>query len=345
MKWLFAEWDSGKQTILDSIRLGLERMGHTVESFSRSDTEKRANLCAAIRSGEFDALLTWQRFYSMQQDVIDTIRESGLRTVFTDYGFKPHYETVVFDTCGENATSSWPSAWSTAAMDTLAATDLAEAEELLRAEAARASTMDRPDPLPRAAARAPFVFVPLQRPRDAVVRFDSEVHDFGHLLRRVLFLSRGRFLVVCKTHPHDRDMELGVPDVIPNSHIVLREGVGRRNEEVCDYLLSRAALVVGVNSNMLFRALLFNTPVIATGRSWFSGANVLEEVEGADGLRELSASLPGLTELRRCVAKCLTRQLHRDSLDNPEQLRTMLMRLDPALVDSEPPGQNTSAAS
>lgn len=108
MRWLLADWGSNKRHIFDGVAEGLRRLGHQVTNIPRNDMNRRPALLGAIVSGDFDVLLTWQRFYPMQSEIVEAIGTAGIRTVFADFGFVPHYETVVFDTDGENASSSWP---------------------------------------------------------------------------------------------------------------------------------------------------------------------------------------------------------------------------------------------
>ncbi|MGI9015261.1 MAG: hypothetical protein ACR2GY_13585 [Phycisphaerales bacterium] len=47
----------------------------------------------------------------MQRDILDALTESTIQTIFMDFGFIPHYETVVFDTKGEGAVSQLRESW------------------------------------------------------------------------------------------------------------------------------------------------------------------------------------------------------------------------------------------
>lgn len=327
MKWLVADWGDSKAHIFKDVLAALGQMGHRTTCIARLGIERRGELVAAIRGGGYDAVLTWQRFYPMQKEILSALAESRIPTVYMDFGFVPHYGSVVFDTAGENAASSWPAIWSSGSEPAILARHLDEAEVVMRTQASLARFMPAPALRQLAGLRLPFVFVPLQRPKDSVVKHDSKVHDFGALLRRVLYLSRGRFFVVCKTHPLDKGMDLGVPDRVTGSHVILRESFGEANESLCDYLLAKAALVVGVNSNMLFRALAFGTPAIATGRGWYSGSGALHEVNGLDGLHSLDVPPPDPVAQRRYIGMCLSRQLPFSELSNPEKLAEMLDRI------------------
>jgi hypothetical protein len=326
-KWLVADWKGNKGHVFEDVISSLQALGHSVQIIPRSDPGRRNELVDAIRCGKYHALLTWQRFYRMQKELTSAINESGIKTLFMDFGFLPHYNSVVFDTRGENAESSWPAAWAEGGPSDLTDEDLETADSLMQAEAARARLMKPPAEPEFQRVPQPFIFLPLQRPGDAVVKFDSSVHDFGKLFRRVLFLARNTHFVVCKTHPLDQNLDLGVPDRIGSKHLVVRRSFGNENEDVCDFLLSHSSLVVGVNSNMLFRAMLFGTPVIATGRGWYSGSGALHEVDGLDGLTTLSVPLPDVDAQRRYLAKCMTRQLYFHELGDTDCLQGMLKRL------------------
>lgn len=333
MRWLLADWGSNKRHIFDAVAEGLRRLGHQVTSIPRNVMRRRPSLIGAILSGDFDVLLTWQRFYPMQREIVEAIGEAGIRTVFADFGFVPHYETVVLDTDGENASSSWPAMWQSGEIPPLDGEFVTAAERLIEMAALKAALA--PCPLGEEASanvRMPFVFVPLQRPGDSVVRYDSNVRDFGSLCRRVLFLARSRYFVVIKTHPLDASLDLGVPDHVRHSHLILRSGFGADNERACDWLLANSSLVVGINSNMLFRAIVFGTPVVATGRGWYSGSGALTEVSGLDGLSGLWAGVPDRVAQIRYVAMCLSRQLLFSELSSPDKLGAMLGRL--GLVES-----------
>jgi hypothetical protein len=242
MRWLIADWGGNKGHIFESVIGSLANLKQPYEIIPRSDVARRQELLDAIRSRSFDILLTWQRFYGMQKDILAAIEESGIKTLYMDFGFLPHYESVVFDTSGENAASSWPKLWKLGGPNDLGEEDLDLAAEVMEGHAARACVMLKPQALDEDI-RFPFLFVPLQRPGDSVVKYDSSVHNFGTLLRRVLLLAKGSRFVVCKTHPLDQALDLGVPDRICGSHILVRRSFGADNEQVCNYLLSRASLV------------------------------------------------------------------------------------------------------
>lgn len=325
MHWLVLRWGKSKQAIFDRVERGLAELGHTYDAYDRGEMDQRDELLDLIRSRSHDAILTWQRIYPNQPRLIDAVRNAGVRRVTMDFGFWPHYESVVFDGRGENFESEFRESWANGGPRHSVAD--AEIDRVIREALDDAHTGGAAEPRPLRNLPRPFVFLPLQRPGDSVVRFDSDVHDFGELVRRVLFLARGRYFVVVKVHPLDRDLDLGVPDEIPGVLKVIRAGFSRHNERMNALLLSRAALVVGINSNMLFRAMLYDTPVIALGRGWFTGSGAVCEVDGLESLRDLSAPHVGRRIRRRYIGACLGRQIVFDGLDRPEHLHRVLSQL------------------
>ena len=302
----------------------LKAIGHHCVFFQRNDMSQRDALIGAIGSGDFEGLLTWQRFYPMQTDLIDAVDNSSLRTVYMDYGFTPHYQSVVFDTQGENATSSWRKLWVQEDRHDLKGSFIEQADSLIQQMTLAGRRLTPPRMSELRLLMVPFVFIPLQRPQDSVIRYDSKVDDFGHLVRKILSMARGQLFVVCKTHPLDSDVDLGVPNELRGNHIVIRSKNGPENESVCDYLLSRAAITIGINSNMLFRSLLFGAPTVATGEGWHSESGAMHEVDGVEGLNALQYPPLSYERQKRYVATCLERQLSFHELGDPQAMRRIL---------------------
>lgn len=323
MNCVVAHWGEKKKPIFDAVVGVLESWGHRCVWMQRDDEASRSQLVQAIRSGEHGMLLTWQRFYPMQRDILDAVAAAPIRCVYMDYGFLPHYDSVVFDSEGDNAMSSLRRSWANGGP--VAADDCrVDLDSIgLHSESAAAPVFDASSFEELGLIRYPFVLVPLQRPGDSVVRFDSTVTDFAALVRRVLLLAAHRIFVVVKLHPLDADLDLGVPDHIPGSHLIVRTRHGEANERLCEHLLSQTALVVGINSNMLFRALLHGRPVIACGEGWYTGSGAMHEVGGVAGLTSLSVPAPDWAARRRYIAACLSRQVHMSDLSNPERIRAV----------------------
>jgi hypothetical protein len=78
---------------------------------------------------------------------------------------------------------------------------------------------------------------------------------------------------------------------------------------------------------MLFRAVIFGVPVLATGRGWYSGSGAVHEVDGINGLDSLAVKPASFEARRTFIAACLSRQLHFDALSDPAQLERMLHRV------------------
>jgi hypothetical protein len=350
MNWLIAHWGENKKHIFDAVTSSLQALGARCTWMSRHEMSERDGLLRAIRSGEFQYLLTWQRFYSMQEDISQALAESAIRTVFMDFGFSPHYGTVVFDANGDGASSELAASWRTGFTLRNVPTTLDGAHEPDRANRAESDgcgftqwpgapdVSNIPDHAfrERRQIRMPFVFLPLQRPADSTVRFDSSVHDFKTLVLAVFALCAPNMFLVVKTHPLDRDLELGVPDHVPDRLLVLRRGYNESSERLNDWLLTHAALVIGSNSNMLMRAVMFDRPVIALGRGWLTNSGALHEINGLANLTSLRVPIVDQGTRRRVIEACLRRQVSIDALSRPDVLVRALDAAGISLAVGEP---------
>ena len=330
MRWLIVDWGQSKRHIFEPMIMSMRSLGHDCVAVTRGGAENDERVAGAIRSGSFDAMLTWQRFYPAQESIIEALRDAELHTVYMDFGFLPHYESVAFDVAGENAASAMARRWSSRefAREPVNPVELRATKRLVETHAPRWSFDEQSGDAVLPALYTPFVFVPLQRPRDSVILYDGSVHDFGSFVRRILFLARGTLYVVVKTHPLDNDIDLGLDDYVANSHMVIRTGTGGDNERINETCLRGASLVVGVNSNMLFRALLHNRPVISAGRSWFSGSGAYTEVDGLDGLVSLAGVSPPSRLRWRVVHEAIRSQLLTGELSDRKAVERMLAKLE-----------------
>ncbi len=323
MNWIIAHWGGGKEEVFKQVAGSLEALGAKCSWMCRSEPAGRKEIIDGLRGGDFDGLLTWQRFYSAQSELQEAVEASGVQSVYMDFGFQPHYGSVVFDPEGENGTSAIRRLGASGELPKPSLGALERVERLRVRGGIDEETMGRVQRMVETA-HHPFVFVPLQRPMDAVIRYDSSVRDFGELIRKVLFLAKGRMYVVVKTHPLEKDIDLGVPDEILGQHIVLRGGFHGDNESACEYLLQNASIVLGVNSNMLWRAMLMNKPVIALGRGWHSGSGVMDECNSLAELNSIRARNTDLMKRTRFLASCLDRQLELGELAEPDSVSRVL---------------------
>ena len=327
MRYLIADWGNLKRARFDQGESGLTALGHEVHRISRHGMEHRPELLTAIRSGHHDVLLTWQRFFRMQRDILGSIADSGIATLFMDFGFVPHYDTVVFDRDGENAVSSWPNMWRTGTVPHIPSQFEDAADKHLDDLEQRRERLPAAFSLLGIREQRPFIFVPLQRTGDSVLRFDSDATEFRSLVNRVIGLAGDRYFVVIKPHPLDRNIDLGLPDHLPRRHLIVRRWFGAKNEELCDSLLAQANAVVGINSNMLFRATNFGSPTIAVGRGWYCGSGVMREVDGVVNLHSLEVSRVHRHIRRRYLSFALSGQLTRSEVQDPESLGGLLRRV------------------
>lgn len=128
-----------------------------------------------------------------------------------------------------------------------------------------------------------FILLPLQVRRDSQLILHSPL--VGNDLRRFLLLVRQavrtvapQLRIVAKFHPREqvrvqrRNLELlhEFPDVTFVSNVPMRE------------LLARAAAIVTVNSTAGFEAFLYDKPVIALGRNFYTSPDLVEVAERED---------------------------------------------------------------
>lgn len=327
MRWALATWGQSKEETFSNIEKSLLSLGHECSRFRRDCSEGRTALLEALESNGFDGVITWQRFYPRDKAIRSKIHELRLKTVYLDFGFVPHYRTAVFDCEGENAQSSWPTAWQRGGVEGVTEADLSNARSLIERESNRTRSIAAPDLLNNRQLTQPFIFVPLQRSCDAVIRYDAAVPPFPDIVRRILMLAKEQFSVVFKVHPIDHGEDIGVPDYVSNSHLVVRTPVGKENDRMTDYLIANASLVVGINSNMLFKAAVVGVPVVALGRGWFTNSGVFTEVDDIRRLQHLKSKLVSYDTRVRYVAACLSRQMLISELDQPAKIEAMLAKI------------------
>lgn len=327
MNWIIAHWGSKKREVFKAITDTLGGEGHRFTWVRRDTASGYRELESLVKGGRHDGVLTWQRFYQMSPEMAATITGGKIKCVVMDFGFVPHYSTVVFDSQGDNAESRLRQRAEGNLLVEPSAAEYSKLQELSQQILDSVQVFNKEWPPLLSSVRSPFLFVPLQRPEDAVVQIDSKVRDLGALVRRVLTLARHKYFVVVKTHPLDRDIELGVPDKVAGGHVVVRTGFDDDNERLGDLLLSQAAVVIGVNSNMLFRAMVLGRPVVAVGRGWYSGSRALHEVDGIAGLTELRTLRIDQVARVKFLCACLSRQLTYQQLRDPEALLPLLKRV------------------
>jgi len=93
---------------LESLARSLPLAGYHVRVMERDVAGWETVACDTIRQERPDYLLTFQRFYPRETIVPQTAKEFGVRTLYADFGIgvgQGHYDRVVFDPMGENATS------------------------------------------------------------------------------------------------------------------------------------------------------------------------------------------------------------------------------------------------
>jgi len=94
MRWIFAHWGANKRHIFEPLARSLKHLSDRIAYVRRDDMDCRPDLLSAIHGGRYDGLLTWQRFYHGQNDILTALKSTSIKTVFLDLGFFSHYGSV-----------------------------------------------------------------------------------------------------------------------------------------------------------------------------------------------------------------------------------------------------------
>lgn len=185
------------------------------------------------------AVIIWSGAMAVHQSFIERCRSLNIRPTYGECGFFPQAEYYYFDKSGVNNQSqlnnddlSWVSP-----------------EHLNKLERVRQTFFENVV----SSSCVNFIFVPLQVPNDSNIltnsRFNSGMQEFIDLIEEKYKGEK----IVFKAHPKDR----------MKSTYVLKHGIF--SEEDSRSLILSAKLVHGINSSVLFEAVLAQKPVIADG--------------------------------------------------------------------------------
>lgn len=156
-----------------------------------------------------------------------------------------------------------------------------------------------------------FVLLPFQVTKDSQLILHSPLvgKDMAGMLSAVHAALAGvdpRMRIVVKLHPYERrDVQMRYADLIRQYPDVLFIRRHRMTE-----LLARSSAVVTVNSTVGFEAFLFDKPVVALGRNFFTAQGLVEKV---DRLEQLPDALT--RALHRPVDKQRRRAFLRFAID------------------------------
>jgi hypothetical protein len=136
----------------------------------------------------------------------------------------------------------------------------------------KAWTTFEPHELP-SEVRAPYVFWPLQLVGDGVNAWDLGVSEWSDLIRHFRKCLPEQFDLVVKPHPRSSPQDTAclaqVFQDLPNTHVVPRSAHLKT-------LIAQSSGVADANSSVLYEArLMFNKPVYAYARGWFTNHSEL----------------------------------------------------------------------
>lgn len=203
--------------------------------------------------GDFDIIFIWNGNSPSDEVVAKIAREAGVQTVFGELGWFTQKTTLQFDPKGTGPRSSLRD------LDLMSMEAHPGLSDFIKTMEDTVSSMrTRP---------RDYLFVPLQDEKDTNVTRHSPFKTMFEFVKEVkrLFPERN---IVLRHHP--RYQAPGVHTLVDDRVMVAEEG------HLYEWLRG-AAGVVGINSTVLFEALLFGKPVIAFGESAATGLGVFSE--------------------------------------------------------------------
>ena len=318
-KVLILRWPAPRKGSLEALIRSLPMAGYSIEVMERHG-DWQAQVQAKVREWRPDYFITFQRLYPQNKGVADCLREHGVRTLFLDFGIgagHQHYASVIFDPCGENATSQIANGGFERLLANPAQVEAMNARlpdvDRMAAELNRISQYAAPpEELPD-----DFVFIPLQRTGDQVLRYDSLYPDTAEYASDLCthFKVAGAFGVF-KPHPLDTKFKWNWRTRGEDYLMMDRVGRSAANDALNVWLMQHSRRTVVVNSTMLFSAMLLDRPITQLGRGWCDGNAVLDEVyDPADAFADYP---PADSERRRrFLAMMLSRERSEADLANP----------------------------
>ncbi len=325
---LFLQWgDKGSMHALRDV--ALPALGFQVHSIERKGGTWDRDVAKLAEDLGPRLFVTWQRLYpGVGQKVVEpALTKAGVRRLFLDFGFWPHYGSAVMDPQGENAASSIVGHFDD--LDAEPRHRMAINRELPRVKQIGAEISKRVARANPPLVRADFDLLIMQRGGDRVLHYDSEFGDSKALVQGMIAAARkrGRFLVI-KAHPLDK--ALPRKGIAGDGYVLLpREARGGANDDGLAWLIHHAERVIAVNSTVLYMAMFAGKRVTALGRGWFTGNRVLHEAEDLDQVWDDPGFDRGRQE--RFLALLLSRQLTLEQFKRPELVADRLFRIHPEL--------------
>lgn len=239
-----------------------------------------------------DVVFIWNGNSPSDEIVARMAREAGVPIVFGELGWFTQKTTLQFDDKGTGPRSSLRD------LSLMGMSDHSDLDSFI---------WDLADLVGSVRTRPrDYLFVPLQDEADTNISRFSPFDDMAAFLWHVVrqFPDRN---IVARPHPHQKDVRL--PE-FGDKVTVTSEG------HLYEWLRG-ASGVVGINSTVLFEALLFKKPVLAYGENAATGLGVFGEGEGA-GIQP-KYSMAQEIKIRNLLSEMIfKRSFRRDLLGNTE---------------------------
>lgn len=312
----------------------LEQLGFEVEVHQRGTSEWPNLVKASIEKRRPDLFCCFQRLYNeAAKEIGGMLRERAVPELILDFGVWPHYDSVILDPLGENATSAL-----VGSLDALEASGfhrLAADEQKPKLDAIKAEIAEQAhraegklaemglEGLPET-----WIFAALQRTGDMVLKKDAKEsrRSSARVLQDIIAeAGRQKKYVVVKTHPFDKNCEKAIKKMPERGkwyRILPRNNAD--NDACVAWLVSNCAHMVTVSSTMTFTALMAGAEVVTLGPGWYTKNAVTHEYSTIRGaVRGPDQPVPQERK-DRYILHALSRQLRTAECADPEKVRRAL---------------------
>jgi len=229
-------------------------------------------------------LMMMGNFIAERVGIKSLCRRLDIDMIHGEDGFIPHYATLHVDPLGFCWESSLSRMVFTGISDSQRTTAMAFVEQ-----------MTTPRVIGNNEYTSPYVLWPLQLIQDNVNKHDLNISCWDVLIGDFLNRIPEDFCIVIKPHPRDRSKAATLAEIFANTKRVLFTS----NKDLTT-LIYHSNAVAGANSTVLTEArLLYNKPVYAYAKSWYTGHDELVYPVR----RELPAAnaIPNINELEAGV--------------------------------------------
>jgi hypothetical protein len=283
---LILDWPPYSGNAMAALREGLGQSGYETLCFSRREGGWREKIDELLDSRLPDYFLCFRRLFNpIDQVVVDKIRRLGVRTLFFDFGVQPG--TLLFDPWGDGPASEIALKGMDALLRNPAQARWAAERvcELVRWRESLLHEMGRAAPLKGVPPNFTLLLLPCKT--ELRVWHDARRREWCEPLAiarglTAQFEGRGAGHLLVKPHPRDCTWWWEGPAEGARWRVLPRTRFGQEGGGSLAWLLREADRVVAFGSRAVLAPLALNKRVAALSRGWWSGNEVLLELDRFD---------------------------------------------------------------